>query len=62
MSVGNWLTGDVNRNAVVRNVVLVLASLIGLALALWRSWIAQRQAATAVADPFSRRRSAGSSA
>ena len=43
----DWLIGDANRSAVVRNVVLVLASLIGLPVALWRSWIAQRQAATA---------------
>ena len=43
----DWLVGDANRSAVVRTVVLVLASVIGLPVALWRSWIAQRQAATA---------------
>ena len=46
-----WLRGDPNRmesgSTTVRNLGLLIAGLIALPLAIWRSWVAQRQADTA---------------
>ena len=46
-----WLRGEPNRmesgSTTVRNLGLLIAGLIALPLAIWRSWVAQRQADTA---------------
>ncbi len=44
----DWLQGAGESNsATLRNIGLIIAALIALPLALWRSWVAQRQADTA---------------
>ena len=46
-----WLRGEANRmesgSTTVRNLGLLIAGLIALPLAIWRSWVAKRQADTA---------------
>ena len=44
----NWMKGTgASNGAVLRNLALVAAALIGLPLAAWRSWVAHKQADTA---------------
>lgn len=55
----NWLQGQPDSvesgSTTVRNLGLVLAGAVALPLAIWRSWVAQRQADTALQDLLNRR-------
>ena len=46
-AVWNWISQGESNSGTIRNIGLVLAGLVALPLALWRSWVAQRQAEAA---------------
>ena len=45
-----WLIAGESGSAIIRNLGLVIAAVIALPLAVWRSVVADRQAKTATAD------------
>ena len=50
--VWNWFSEGESNSGTIRNIGLVLAGSVALPLALWRSWVAQRQAEAAQRQAF----------